>query len=255
VAEGAAEAGADSGSGAVGGGDLERMIIWNAEMVLDVDDTQAAMERAQNLARELGGYTVGSESWLEGDQLHARLILRIPADRYEAAMARLRDLALKVQRESASSEDVTDQYVDLESQLRHLQAKEAQLNKFLEQAEDTEAVLAVYEQLAATQAEIEQVKGRMSYLDKLSAMATIVVELHPKQAPPDVAGQGWQPGYTVRSAAAALIRTLEVVGKLLIWVVVYLLSILLLLLVPLLAAWWLLRRWQKRRRPTKGDQA
>lgn len=228
---------------------VDRMIIWNADISLTVQDTQAAIGQAQAVAQNLGGYTIGTESWKSDGQLYARLTVRVPADKFEAAMAQLRDLALEVNRESATSEDVTDQYVDLESRLRHLEAKEAQLTQFLEDAEDTEAVLDVYDHLAETQAEIEQVKGRMAYLEKLSAMATISVELYPEEAPPEVLEEGWKPGFTLRNAARALVNTLQVIGDVLIWIAVYLLPILLVVGVPVAVVVWIVRR---RRRARSG---
>lgn len=234
--------------------EVEQMIIWNANISLEVEDTRAAMGQVQALARELGGRTTGSESWLEGEQLHAQLTIRVPTEVFEEAMARLRDLALEVRRESSNSEDVTDQYVDLQSRLRHLEAKEAQLLEFLDDAEDTEATLAVYDHLAETQGEIEQVKGRMEYLRNLSAMATINVDLHPDEADLPVIEEGWKPGRVVRDAARALINTLEVLADAIIWIGIYLLPILLLIAVPVAVIVWVVRRRRRLRREQEALQ-
>ena len=132
----------------LGDEEVVRMIIWNADISMTVEDAQDTLDEIQAVARSLGGYTVNTESWKSNDQLHARLTIRVPAERFEETMAQLRDMAVEVNHESANSDDVTDQYVDLESRLRHLEAKEAQLLEFLDEAEDTEAALAVYEHLA-----------------------------------------------------------------------------------------------------------
>lgn len=226
---------------------VDRMIIWNADMSLTVEDAKTAMQQAEAIARDVGGYLVSSEAWLSGEQLQARLTMRVPADQYESAMASLRALAIKVNRESANSQDVTEEYVDLDSRLRHLQAKESQLLEFLDRAEDTEAVLAVYDQVSATQAEIEQVKGRMTYLEKLSAMATINVELLPREAELPVVEEGWAPGRTLRSAARALVNTLEALGSAVIWFGVYVLPILLLVALPVVVVVLVLRGLRRRR--------
>jgi hypothetical protein len=229
---------------------IEQMIIWNATISLTVKDTQESMDATQAIARELGGYMIGSESWLSDEQLYVTLTIRVPANRFEEAMIQLRDLALKVNRESATSEDVTDQYVDLESRLRHLEAEEAQLLEFLKQAEDTEAVLAVYDHLSETQAEIEQVKGRMAYLEKLSAMATITVELYPEEAELPVVEEGWKPVRTLRSAARSLVSTLQGLGDAIIWFAIYLLPVLLIIALPIALLIWAVRRWRRGRHPT-----
>ena len=232
-------------------GQVDRMIIWTADIVLTVKDTEQARSDVLALAGEVGGYAVNTESWIQGDLLYARLTIRVPAAQYEASMARLRNLGLKVEHESANSQDVTEEYVDLESRLRALQAKEAQLTKLMDQAEDTEAVLAVYQQLSATQVEIEQVKGRMSYLENLSAMATITVNLNPELPEPPVVEEGWRPGSTLRSAARTLVNALKGLGNVVIWAIVFLLPILLLIAVPVVVAFLLFRLWRRRRRPGK----
>jgi len=230
---------------------IERMIVWTADIVLTVQDTEQSISDVLALAKEMGGYAVNTESWIQGDLLYARLTIRVPAAQYESSMARLRDLGLKVEHESANSQDVTEEYVDLESRLRALQAKEAQLTKLMDQAEDTEAVLAVYQQLSATQVEIEQVKGRMSYLENLSAMATITVNLNPELPEPPVVEEGWRPGSTLRSAARTLVNALKGLGNAVIWAIVFLLPILLLIAVPVVVAFLLFRLWRRRRRPGK----
>jgi len=233
----------------------ERMIIWNANISLTVDDTQDKIEAVQAIAQEMGGYSVSSEAWMSDDQLYAQLTIRVPAERFEQTMSQLRDLAISVNRESATSEDVTDQYVDLESRLRHLEAKEAQLLEFLDSAEDTESVLAVYEQLSLTQAEIEQVKGRMKYLKTLAALATIAVELYPEETEPPVVEEGWKPARTLRNAARALVNTLETLTDLIIWIVIYLLPILLFVAIPVTLVVWFVRRRRKRKKaPAESEE-
>ena len=248
VAAGYDQANAGSSAAQAQAGQTDRMIIWTADITLMVQDTELAIGDVLALAKELGGYAVNTESWIQSELLYARLTIRVPADQYEAAMARLRDEGIKVEHESANSQDVTEEYVDLESRLRALQAKEAQLTKLMDQAEDTEAVLAVYEQLSATQVEIEQVKGRMSYLQKLSAMATITVNLTPERPEAPVVEEGWKPGSTLRSAARALVNALKGLGNLIIWGIVFLLPILLLVAAPIVVVFLLIRLWRRRKR-------
>jgi hypothetical protein len=244
-AEGEAVGGASNQ--AVAQAAAEQMIIWTATAELTVADTEQAIEDIQALTRELGGYAIASESWRQDSQLYARITFRVPVDRFEQAMARLRDMAVRVDRETATSDDVTDEYVDLEARLRHLQAAEAQLTEFLEEAEDTEAVMAVYTQLSATQSEIEQVKGQMDYLETLSAMATITAELRPESAARPLVEEGWRPLATVRNAARSLLDALRGLGDAVIYFVVFLLPILLLVALPFVVLFLIIRAVRRRR--------
>lgn len=207
----------------------ERMVIRRATLDLIVPDTRQALGEIEKLAGELGGYITSLNTYQYARGETASVTLRVPADKLDAALERLRGLAKTVQRESVSGEDITEEFVDLESRLRHLEAKEKQLLEFLEKAEDTEAVLAVYEHLSQTQAEIEQVKGRMRYLENQVALATVTVNLTPDELAQPLETGGWNLPKTVRRAVQALLKVLEFLVKALIYLIIVVLPTLLLL--------------------------
>lgn len=228
----------------------ERMVVRTADLDLIVPDTEKAMDDIQAMARELGGYVVSVEAYQYQEGRQATVTFRVPAERLDAALDRLRAMATTVRRESVSGQDVTDQYVDLQSRLRHLEAKEKQLLEFLDRAEDTEAVLAVYEHLSQTQAEIEQVKGRMQYLENQAALATVTVRLTPDALAQPLDTGGWNLPATVRSAVEALLNVLEFFVKALIYIVIVVLPVLILLALPVMGIFllvrWLVRRGRRR---------
>ncbi len=227
----------------------ERMVVRTASLDLVVPDTDKALAEIQAMARELGGYVVSVEAYQYQEGRQAMVTFRVPSDALDTALERLRAMATTVRRESVSGQDVTDEYVDLESRLRHLQAKEKQLLEFLDQAEDTEAVLAVYEHLSQTQAEIEQVKGRMQYLQNQAALATVTVSLTPDVMAQPLETGGWNLPGTVRSAVEALLNVLEFFVKALIYIVIVVLPALILLALPIvgivLLVRWLVRRQRR----------
>ena len=95
-------------------------------------------------------------------------------------MRRLRGLAVQVLDENATGEDVTDQYVDLQSQLVNLEATRARIQEFLQDAKSVDEALRVNQELANIEAQIEQIKGRMNYLTDRSAYSTITINLEPE---------------------------------------------------------------------------
>lgn len=225
----------------------ERMVVRTASLDLVVPDTEKALDEIQAMARELGGYVVFAEAYQYQEGRQATVTFRVPSDALDTALERLRAMATTVRRESVSGQDVTDQYVDLESRLRHLEAKEKQLLEFLDRAEDTEAVLAVYEQLSQTQAEIEQVKGRMQYLENQASLATVTVSLTPDVMAQPLETGGWNLPATVRGAVEALLKVLEFFVKTLIYFVIVVLPALILIALPIVGM-FLLVRWLLRRR-------
>jgi hypothetical protein len=197
-----------------------RMIIYTGELSLVVSNTDEAQATVVALAEEMGGYIASASSYTyAGDLRRITISLRVPADRFNATMDTLRGLALEVTQDSIGSQDVTQEYVDLTSRLNALEVKAARLEELMEEAEDTEAVLAVYAELSETQIRIEETKGRMQYLERHAAMATINVYLTPDAMSQPVEIAGWRPGGTARRAIESLVATFQFLFDAAIWLV------------------------------------
>jgi hypothetical protein len=234
----------------------ERMVIHTVDLRLIVKDTQASLEAVQSLAGELGGYVASSRTWHIEEQLSASLTLRVPADQLNTALEKLRALALEVDSESISGEDVTQEYVDLEARLRNEEAYEKELLALLtetrERTSKAEDILAVYERLTEVRGRIEQIKGRMQYLENMSAMATITVELVPSELMQPITVAGWHPTGTARSAIRALINALQFFVDAIIWVVLFGLPVLIFIALPFAVLWYVIRWLRRRKRKPTG---
>lgn len=229
----------------------DRMVIYTVDLELIVKDTSATVAQLESLATEMGGFVSDSNSWKDGDQLRASVTLRVPADKLDDALAQIRDLALDVERESRSGQDVTEEFTDLDAQLRTRQAYEQELLELLKARREatgkTEDILEVYRELTRVRGEIEQIQGRMNYLSNLSAMATVRVNLTPDAlVQPLVVGK-WQPQGTVRDAIRALISAMEFLVNALIWIVLFMAPILIVILLPLFLILRALLVWRRRR--------
>ena len=232
---------------------IERLIIRNASLSLVVPDTEVSLDEINDLVDELGGYVVESNVYQYQEGLQAHVTLRIPAESFDVALAHIRDLATEVRHESISGQDVTEEYVDLRSRLRHLEATEARLLEFLEEAEDTEAALAVYAQLREIEAEIEQVKGRTQYLEQSAAMATVSLDITPDELAQPIQIGGWHPEGTLRDAFQSLIRVLQFLVDAAIVIVVLVTPVLIVIAVPFVGLFFLVRAIVRRRRARRTE--
>jgi len=232
--------------------DPNRRIIKNGELRLAVEETDVAVSRITQIAADVGGYILSSRAWTQDDPTraeplrYASITLSVPADRFEETLNRLRGLAVRVQDETASGEDVTDQYVDLQSQLKNYQATRDRIRGFLDQAQTVEEALKVNEQLAAVEAEIERIQGQINYLAGRSAFSTIAVNVEPDLLPlaaaPEPTPVVWSARATFAEASAALQIVAQRFADLLIWFGVVILPFILLML---LVAWPIWRFWPR----------
>jgi len=134
---------------------------------------------AHTVADSFGGFVVESfASQGSGKRIaEGSLVFRIPAESYDSALSRLRELG-RVESLEESGQDVSKEFVDLNARIRQLRAVEAQLLELLQRADDVPAALAVQNQLSQVQLDLEQARGRLQYLDNRVAFATISMSMH-----------------------------------------------------------------------------
>jgi len=177
--------------------------------------------------------------------MQANVAIRVPAERLNEALAQIKALAVtgEADSENVSGEDVTAQYTDLESQLRNLEAAEAQLQTIMEGAKRTEDVLSVYNQLVSVRGEIEQVRGQMKYYSEAAAMSLVNISLLPDALSQPIEVGGWKAEGVAKEAVEALVRAFQGLASAGIWLGIYVLPLGLVFGIPL----WLVGRAVVRR--------
>ena len=204
-----------------------RMIVRSAQMRIVVGDTTKTVDAVTKAVEAMGGFVAGSNVWREGELMRATLTLRVPSDKLTAALASIRGLARRVDNETIASEDVSQEYVDLGSTVRNLEATEAELRELLivarKNSRKAADVLEVHEQLTVIRGQIEQ------------AIAQPVVE------------PGWQPLVVAKNAVRALVGSLQSMATVAIWLLVYVVPVFGMLALVIVALWKLARRTARAR--------
>ncbi|MDA0815234.1 MAG: DUF4349 domain-containing protein [Chloroflexi bacterium] len=159
---------------------LGRVVIRNGQVELVVESVEDSFQQIRQITESTGGYVSGSTLTGRADTQRAYLTLRIPADEFDNVVERLRDLAVEVHSASTSSQDVTEEYADLEARLRNQRAVEEQYLTLLREATVIGEILEVQDRLSSTRYEIERVQGRLNLLDSLTSLATLEVSLIPE---------------------------------------------------------------------------
>jgi hypothetical protein len=238
---------------------VARKVIANASMTLVVADTQAAVGQIEIMLDEVGGYIADTNfyksSYSGNELLRGTMTVRIPAEGLRTVMQQMRGLAVDVRSENISREDVTDQYSDVEAQLRNLRTTEDELRALLAEVREKpnatpDDIMAVHYRITEIRGQIEQLQGRQNMLDNLVSLSTLSVELIPDALNQPIVETGWRASVIVRDATRALVGTLQFLGSAAIWVGVYLIPLALIALIPLsIIVWslrWLLRRLGQR---------
>ena len=155
------------------------MVIRTGSATLEVDSLELATERVRVLAARLGGF-VGSTSLQTGRRAvrSAQLEVRVPADRFDAAVQGLAAVG-RVESVHVSAQDVGEEFVDVQARVANARRLEERLIELLERRTGSlEDVLAVERELARVREEIERYEGRLRYLGSRVATSTLQVHVH-----------------------------------------------------------------------------
>ena len=215
------EAAKSAGAGVLPSVEEERLIVRNGDIALVVTDVVDARDEIAQMAARLGGYVVSSQISGEEREIRGWISIRVPDDRFEQALTELRELAVRASSESTSSQDVTEEYVDLESRLKNAEAMESQYLALVEKAETVEDVLRVYDSLSRVRSEIEQIKGRMQYLEQSSSTSLISIRLEPEASDKPLVSAGWSALEILKSAVRGIITFGQGLVVLAIWLVIF----------------------------------
>lgn len=189
---------------------LRSAVIKTADVGLRVDHSHFGQTRSavRKIAGDLGGYETHSST--SGSKIHTgRITIRVPARAFRRAMDAIEGIAhVHVTAESVTGQDVSQQFVDLQARLVNLEAQEKVLLRLMDRAETISESIRVENYLQQVEFQIEDVQGRMLYLQNRTSMSTITVALHEagkKPAPPQHASALWKAGERSLGAALAVV--------------------------------------------------
>ncbi len=237
---------------------IERLVIKNGSLSIVVLDPPKSLDSISMMAEEMKGFVVTANLYkqeLEGGVQvpRASVTIRVPAKRMNEAMSRIKAESNQDPiSENISSQDVTSEYVDLQSRLTNLEAAEAELTEIMRSATKTEDVMSVYNQLVQIREQIELLKGQIKYYEQSAALSSINVELIADKAIQPLKIGGWQPEGVAKSALQALINTLKFLVEAIIWILIFILPVLLVIyFVFVLPITLVVRAWKRRRKQNK----
>ncbi len=166
---------------------IARKIIYDAQVDLIVDSVDPVAAKIASLVQEAQGYI--AEQTLAGSPGSVRSMhwkFRIPVDHFDSFAERIIALG-ELERNNRTSQDVTEQYYDLEARIKNKQLEEQTLSKILqERSGKLEDVLKIEIELSRVRGEIEQFQGKIRVLENLSSLATLNLNIRErdKYAPP-----------------------------------------------------------------------
>lgn len=153
--------------------DYERKLIRTGNVSLEVQTVSDAEEKITAWAKGLGGYITNANTWEGG----ANFTVRVPSNLFDTAMTQAGDFG-KITNRSVNSQDVSDNYYDLQSRLQTKYILRDKLSGYLSQAKDIKDLLEIERQLNSVIEEIESTESRFKRLSGQIDYSTIYIDMH-----------------------------------------------------------------------------
>jgi len=220
----------------------ERIVIQTASLSIIVENPTEAVDKISQMAESMGGFVVTSNIYKStnsrGEEFPAaNITIRVPAEKLNEALQQIKalvsDADIDIKNEEISGQDVTSEVTDLESRLRNLRAAEKQLLEIMENATDSEDVIAVFRELTNVREEIELLEGQLKYYRESARLSAISVYLQAKASIEPITIGGWQPGVEVQRAIQALVEGGKFIVNALIWLVLFVFPLLAVIGLPI----------------------
>lgn len=223
----------------------DRLIIKTGSLSMVVENVRESIALITNYATEKGGFVVSSDVRKSGVAPYGEITIRIPVDVFDSGITDVKAMG-EVESETVNGQDVTEEFVDLDSQLKNLRASETQFLQIMGRAVKIEDVLAVQRELTWVRRDIERIEGRMKYLTQSASLSTLTVYLStdPNVLPALDDTEKWKPWAEVKSAARSLVEIGKGLVNFAIWLVVYIP----LWLVIGLVIWLIVKKLKKKNR-------
>jgi hypothetical protein len=186
----------------------DKKVIKNGNLTLQVKNADDASAKVAQIAKDNGGEVFSSNFYESPKNIKSGSItVKVPVADFEKTFSELKKIATLVVQESTSGQDVTEEYTDLQSQLKNKQAEEQQFVQILGQAQKIQDILDVTRELSRVRGEIEQMQGRIKFLNSQTDMASIFVGLS-EDANITVI-DSWRPWQVVKDSVNALIKKVQ----------------------------------------------
>lgn len=163
---------------------IDRKIIRNADVTLEVTSTRDALVQVSSIVEANGGFVASSESKQRENTdpaqrtLDIKLVTRVPSHQFQTTFEAIKKLSGNAPEENINTQDVTEDFIDLEARIKTQKALELQFLEIMRQANKVVDALEVQRQIAEVRTDIEKLEGRKRFLENRSSLSTITVNLH-----------------------------------------------------------------------------
>ncbi|HEY0651478.1 MAG TPA: DUF4349 domain-containing protein [Chryseosolibacter sp.] len=211
---------------------VERKLIKNGTIEFSTASVSEMRNEVDKVVKEFNAYVSSDNQQKLDGKIQYEQVIRIPAGRFDAFVKVIEGLGKQIEFRDLATQDVTEEYIDIEARLKTKKELEVRYLQLLSKANNVKEMLAVEEQIANVRSEIESMQGKINYLSDQVSFSTLTVRYYQLISPQ--LGFGSRLLASVGTGWSGLLAFL--IGLVSVWPFILI----------LLASLWLISRWSKK---------
>ena len=153
--------------------DIERKIIKTADISFKTDDLNNTRERINASVKKNEAWISSENETTSGRTTNRSISIRVPSEKLDILIEEISQGVEHFDNMNISSNDVTEEFVDVEARLKTRKALEARYLELLSKAGTMSDILLIENQINTLRSEIESIEGRMKYLSNQVSYSTL----------------------------------------------------------------------------------
>tara|TARA_B100000676_G_C18022907_1_gene813758 strand:+ start:511 stop:1341 length:831 start_codon:yes stop_codon:yes gene_type:complete len=168
----------------------DKRIQRNANLNIEVKSINESIDKLNNIISSFGGEIISSnKGGFDYGQPYANIRLRVLSENLDSVLIEFKKLSSKVISENIYTNDVSEEFIDIEARLKIMKSTENRFNDLLSKSEKIEEIIQVEKELMRIRGDIESLEGRLNYLTKTTDTSEINLNLN-EQIP--ITGESWK---------------------------------------------------------------
>ena len=168
----------------------DKRIQRNANLNIEVKSINESVDKLNNIISSFGGEIISSnKGGFDYGQPYANIRLRVSSENLDSVLFEFKKLSSKVISENIYTNDVSEEFIDIEARLKIMKSTENRFNDLLSKSEKIEEIIQVEKELMRIRGDIESLEGRLNYLTKTTDTSEINLNLN-EQIP--ITGESWK---------------------------------------------------------------
>lgn len=157
---------------------IEQKIIKTGDIRFETNDLGETYSQMTTAVKKHNAIIQNDTEGKDYGSVFRKIIVRVPSKNFDLFLSDISKGVAYFDNKEISSQDVTEEYIDIDARLKAKKVLESRYLELLKKANKVTEMLEIEKQLSAIREEIEAKEGQLRYMQSQISMSTITIEFY-----------------------------------------------------------------------------